>query len=207
MLEGLDRERKQKAKLNFFRTRQRSSTFTSDANGTTETGKTAFRTRQSPEEAGRSWDLSSSIVSDPGGSSRWPRSRSASRPSEHGMIGSLYDLHSQGEVLSEEEEEEDDEDLGRSRDSSSSKPILRGPVPTIESVLRGHLPSESSERQNEERQPSAAAFVPHIPHPQTIGRTLSDETSIRAADSSKRTIKVVVEKLSSDTKQAWLKWI
>lgn len=212
VLEGLDRERRRQNKLNFFRPRQRSSTVSSDAapsrledrksrENFQADGRTTGAGAAAAEGGGaeRSFDLSSSIVSDPGYGSRWPRSKSVSRqgPGE-GMIGSLYDLHSQGEVLSEEEEEEDEEDQER-----SIAQLNRNTLPTIQSVLQKSNSEEGKQNtdSNENEGESSTAFKPHIPHPQSVPNT-SDN-----GNDSKKTIKVIVEKLSSDTKQAWLKWI
>lgn len=205
ILEGLDKERRRQNKVNFFRPRQRSSTVSTDR---TEDGKAIHRSRQASEDAGRShiarraaggersYDLSSSIVSDPGfASSRWPRSKSVSRQGE-GIIGSLYDLHSQGEVLSEEEEQEQDQSVGQG--------MSRRDIPTIQAVLEQDDSEDRTQKNNEGEGAEGSrptAFTPHTPHPQAITKTDSDDTD------SKRTIKVIVEKISSDTKQAWLKWI
>ncbi|CDU25858.1 related to LSB6-Phosphatidylinositol 4-kinase [Sporisorium scitamineum] len=193
VLEGLDRERKQQNRLNFFRTRKRASTL---SNSDVPNSEVPTTTRREGSEGATSrtgdevaYDLSSSIVSDPGvrvGGSRWPRSRSALRPVE-GMYGSLYDLQSQGEVLSEEEDEED----------GSSRVVKDRHVPTIESVLK----------RGESRE-GGRAFVPHIPHPMSVAPTGNQEQGAEAGNSGlKRTVKVIVEKITSDTKQAWLKWI
>lgn len=228
VLEGLDRERKQNNKLSFFRHRPRSSTVSNDtASQHVQQYRPAPRARQSSSDAGRvegerSWDLSSSIVSDPGtrfdGTARWRKSRSSSRPSD-GMTESLYDLHRQGEVLSEEEEEDGKEDVGQGSSGDTAR-SSRGAVATIESVLAAHEeathgPSKSRDDDRDEAdRPNQPAFVPHIPHPTSIGPARNDsyqsrdtELTSASASSSKRTVKVIVEKISSDTKQAWLKWI
>ncbi|KAJ9476244.1 Phosphatidylinositol 4-kinase LSB6 [Pseudozyma hubeiensis] len=225
VLEGLDRERKQSKKLTFFRNRKRSSTISNgDAANLAQTKRPSAKQRQSSEDANRSendrtYDLASSIVSDPGaridGASRWPRSRSASRPAE-GMYGSLYDLHSQGEVLSEEEEEDDDEDRERQRKVPSTRTVIRTKrgegVPTIESVLRqGSAGGGSSSDTGNDNVTNGKAFTPHIPHPITVRPSVENsnrgDSAEPTSDPSKGTVKVIVEKMSSDTKQAWLKWI
>jgi len=135
------------------------------------------------------------------------------------MTGSLYDLHKQGEVLSEEEEEDDKEDVGQGSRGEAAR-SSRGAVATIESVLAAHEEATHgpSKRRDEDRdeadRPSHPGFVPHIPHPTSINparnysfQSRDTELTSASASSSKRTIKVIVEKISSDTKQAWLKWI
>ncbi len=233
VLEGLDRQRKQRNnRLGFFR--RRSSTVSDGSTAAPqqiEGSKGGHRARQISEDAGRLEagdgrfaDLASSVMSDPGGgsASRWPRSKSASRQGE-GMIGSLYDLHSQGEVLSEEEEEDDsEENLRRAsrRDSAraSDRSKTGGAIPNIQSVLQaGKSDAETSSRQGENKTGAAAtSFTPHIPHPTSIGpsedqqQELDDSSagpSKSTSNDGKRTIKVIVERISSDTKQAWLKWI
>jgi hypothetical protein len=233
ILEGLDRERKRNRRRGFLRSRQRSSTISSSDAAATSQGRAqaGHRTRQSSEDAGRGaeeggWDLASSVMSDPGmrfdGTRRWPRSQSATRPAE-GMVGSLYDLHSQDEVLSEEEEEgEEDDDAEYSRGDSvgaasgPSSPTFRRQVPTIDSVLQAHSGktkgSPAATPDEGAGEGRGGAFVPHIPHPRSVGRTgydadNADNEHRSKGDSTKRLVKVVVEKISSDTKQAWLKWI
>ncbi|TKY86572.1 hypothetical protein EX895_004721 [Sporisorium graminicola] len=209
VLEGLDRERKQQSRLNFFRTRKRSGTTVSHSDEPSASGALPSSTRRESDQgsAGRAetetatYDLASSIVSDPGVRvKRWPaRSRSATRPAAGGggMYGSLYDLQ-QGEVLSEEEEDEEEEEGQASR-----RVLVKNQyVPTIETVLKRGNGGSSSED-------GGKAFVPHIPHPTSVGP--SGQGQNQAAEStpsgSRRTVKVIVEKITSDTKQAWLKWI
>lgn len=207
VLEGLDRERRQQSRMKFFRTRKRSSTL---SNGDAASGGEVPSTvrRDSEEDGGGGgaeqgpYDLASSIVSDPGvRAKRWPgRSRSATRPSVERMHGSLYDLQAQGEVLSEEEEDGEDGDGGERRS--------RQQVPTIEAVLQRS--SEGSSRRAAGGGGGGKRLVPHIPHPSSVGQVVPDrEQAVADAASAeaKRTVKVVVEKITSDTKQAWLKWI
>lgn len=236
VLEGLDRQRKQKHnRLGFFR--RRSSTVSDGSTAAPQhiqRSEGGQRARQTSEDAsrakggnGRFADLASSVMSDPGGgsASRWPKSKSASRQGE-GMIGSLHDLQSQGEVLSEEEEEDDEEDPRRtvrgSATRSSDRSNTRGAIPTIQSVLQASISDAVSstrhgDKQNGADNSPATSFTPHIPHPTSIGPsedqphdTIDATTSGPSKSSSSsntRTIKVIVEKISSDTKQAWLKWI
>ncbi|CBQ72527.1 related to LSB6-Phosphatidylinositol 4-kinase [Sporisorium reilianum SRZ2] len=189
VLEGLDRERKQQGRLKFFRTRKRSSTLSNSGAPTSSAQEPSTARRESSEgvSSETAYDLSSSIVSDPGVRvARWPRPRSASRPADS-MHASLHDLHSPREVLSEEEEDDT---------QPHSTAVKSGCVPTIDSVLQRSNGKVS-------RQASGKAFVPHIPHPTSVGPARADDVGT----AGKRTVKVVVEKISSDTKQAWLKWI
>ncbi len=89
-------------------------------------------------------------------------------------------------------------------------------MPTIESVLRAHSdntkgsPAATPDEGAGEGQ--GGSFVPHIPHPRSVGRTgydadNADNDHRSKGNPTKRLVKVVVEKISSDTKQAWLKWI
>lgn len=220
ILEGLDRERKQRHKFLFFRQRQRSSTISNEVSAQPGGSRKLWhQTRQSSEEdAGRtggerSWDLSSSIVSDPGVNhdrpSRWPRFRPVTRPAE-GMAGSLYDLHSQDHVLSEEEED-DDEERTAYGSKGGAHAAIRGPAPSITSVLQGYSSVGDANAQDDtEDRSRPGTFAPHIPHPKSLSRT-EDPAYANAREpastSSKRTVKVIVERISSDTKQAWLKWI
>ncbi|EST07088.1 Phosphatidylinositol 3-/4-kinase, catalytic domain protein [Kalmanozyma brasiliensis GHG001] len=208
VLEGLDRERKQQNKLHFFR-RKRSSTISNGnipnhAAVVPSIGGGQPGSKDAVTDNDRSYDLSSSIVSDPGArvdGGRWQRSKSTSRPAPEGMYGSLYDLSSQ-EVLSEEEEEED-----QPRQSRDATPSLtrasRQPVPNIQTVLQAH---DAKTAPDNEEESSPNAFTPHIPHSNAIGPSV-DENNTGHRDPSNRTVKVIIEKISSDTKQAWLKWI
>lgn len=125
------------------------------------------------------------------------------------MYASLYDLHSQGEVLSEEEEEHDEQH--RYRQSTPIGFQNNKPKPMIESLLQQLASTGEPSSTSDHPRTAAKTYTPHIPHPTSVARTSQaynrDHTPDSESLASKRTIKVVVDKISSDTKQAWLKWI
>lgn len=199
VLENLDRERKQKNKLNLFRSpRPRSSTVSTGSYPDISEPPAPAET-----EVVDAVDLASSIMSDPGlrldtvsgkARQRGRVSRNASR-----MSSSTHDLYREEEVLSEEDEEHEPDDRSRAQGLS------------IETVLSS---AQKLAQQNSADGETPTRFTPHIPHAGAIGSVhniapdaASPTELLRKHAAAKSTVKVVLETMSSETRQPWLTWI
>lgn len=203
VLERLDRERKQEARLGLFRTsRPRSSTVTATAELTDSSGSGDAIVVPAEMTAVEAIDLASSIVSDPGHSSVTATFQQRGRVSRHTsggrMSSSTQDVSREDDVLSEEDEDDNAQDRRLDR-----------PGPSIDVVLASA--TQSSGLNSAASGENGMRFTPHIPHagaiPTASHHTDDSNSAFQSTRRKQDTVRVILEVMSSETRQPWLTWM